>query len=171
MVAGVSLTDSPGRGAAELEASPSQQADIKKGCLTASLGSLPTQTKNQISGLATQIQSDLATASDDLTSQRARIAEQRKRLQAELATYGNSGKNVADFNRLAAPAIQSCQAASFASQVIKENSDLNTARANEINYQLILLTSLDGELAQQQMDVQTTIGTLDEVRGALIVGV
>jgi hypothetical protein len=171
MVVGVSLTDSAGRGEAELEASPTQQSEIKSGCLTATLGSLPTDRKNQISGLSTKLQSDLATSSDDLTSQRARISEQRKRLQEELNLLGDAGKNVADFNRLASPAIQSCSEASAASQVIKANSNVTAARAAEIKYQLILLTSLDGQLAQQQQDVQKTIGTLDRVRGALMVGV
>lgn len=167
---GVELVDSAGRGEAELEASPAQQADIKKGCLTASLGDLPTDRKEQLSIVSTQLQSELATSSDDLTSQRARISEQRKRLQDELSLLGDAGKNIADFNRLAAPAVQSCQEASAASQVIKEVSSVSTSRATEINYQLILLTALDGSLEKKQEQVQGAIGTLDKVRGALMVG-
>jgi len=170
MATGVVLQDSANRGISEIGASPAQTQQIKQGCIGQALGPLPAAQKNQISVVCDNLQDDLATAADNITSQRAAISTQRDNLNSQISAYGNANQNVSDFIRLANPAVQACQAVAQASQTIKAVEDLNAARESELQYQLILLSTLDADLQVQQQSIQTALSTLDDVRGALIVG-
>lgn len=166
---GVSLQENSSMAEQEFAPTPEQQRAIATGCMAKALASLVSEggltvdQKSQLRNEIASLQANIAQAISLIKNKRARMSQQKDKLNQESIEIGQSKSNFSKFYSLAARAVTNCGDAAKAAQDAKTGIDMVFSRQTEIQYRVSLLSSLDASLSGTLSDLNSSMDVLDKM--------
>jgi hypothetical protein len=147
----------------ELLPDQTQLQQITQGCIANSLKTLTSDQKTVLMQLIQNVKTDVVEVTDKIKSRRSKVRTQIGNLQTQINSLKQGSDDVNKMHGLLNKAVASCSDAAFAVLTSKTLTDQIFGQAIELNYQLTLCQTLDGNLGNQINDAQKTLGILDQI--------
>ena len=147
----------------ELLPNQTQLQQITQGCIANSLKTLTSDQKTVLMQLIQNVKTDVVEVTDKIKSRRSKVRTQIGNLQTQINSLKQGSDDVNKMHGLLNKAVASCSDAAFAVLTSKTLTDQIFGQAIELNYQLTLCQTLDGNLGNQINDAQKTLGILDQI--------
>ncbi len=150
-------------GTKEFQMTSDQVKSVIGGCTANAIKDFTAEHKAMLKQVLLKVRGYVVQSADIIQTRRTVNRSQMQALTKERDSLASGEQDVSDFHRLFAPAIAACQEANNTFQASKSLADTLFSERIELDYRILLKSTLDQSLVAESSEAQDTLSNLDRI--------